>query len=384
MDLSRVAIRESLKPRREPHWQRVHNGCFLGYRPSKRDGPGSWIARAYDPDQSRYKTKSLGDLGDLAPRDRFTAAKAQAEAFAEKVLSGGYSHERIKTVEQACRAYAAKRPEEEARLERLVYRDEIGRIPIDKVRRHHLWEWRKRLEATPARIGIEELSTGEQKARSPATINRDIVPLRAALMKVLAPGAPGTEAAWQEALRPIKNADRQRTLYLDRKQRQDLVNASTCDAQPFIKALCMLPIRPGAMARMAAADFDARTSELTIGKDKSGRARKVLLPETAAKLIAQQSKDKLPNAPLFMRANGARWTKDNWNKPIKAAAVRSGLPEGITAYTLRHSVLTDLALDGAPILMIAQLSDTSVEMIEEHYGHLRQEMAQRALANLSL
>ena len=42
------------------------------------------------------------------------------------------------------------------------------------------------------------------RARVPATINRDIVPLRAALSKLLAPGAPNSNAAWQEALKPIR------------------------------------------------------------------------------------------------------------------------------------------------------------------------------------
>lgn len=30
VDLSRVGEREKLKMRREPHWQRLREGCFLG------------------------------------------------------------------------------------------------------------------------------------------------------------------------------------------------------------------------------------------------------------------------------------------------------------------------------------------------------------------
>ena len=40
-DLSRVKDREGLKPSREPHWNRIQPGCFLGYRPSaKKEGVG--------------------------------------------------------------------------------------------------------------------------------------------------------------------------------------------------------------------------------------------------------------------------------------------------------------------------------------------------------
>jgi hypothetical protein len=33
-----VASREKLKPRREPYWQRVRKGCFVGYRKMTASG----------------------------------------------------------------------------------------------------------------------------------------------------------------------------------------------------------------------------------------------------------------------------------------------------------------------------------------------------------
>jgi integrase len=62
----------------------------------------------------------------------------------------------------------------------------------------------------------------------------------------------------------------------------------------------------------------------------------------------------------------------------------AGLPSGASAYTLRHSVITDLVRAGVPILTVAQLADTSVAMIERHYGHLVQGDAEKALAALAL
>lgn len=60
------------------------------------------------------------------------------------------------------------------------------------------------------------------------------------------------------------------------------------------------------------------------------------------------------------------------------------LPSGLSAYTLRHSVITDLVRDGLPILTVAQLSGTSVAMIEKHYGHLVRNDATDALAKLAI
>ncbi|MDG5751966.1 hypothetical protein P8R33_12685 [Qipengyuania sp. XHP0211] len=53
-DLSRVGDRERLKPRRDPYWQRLSTGSFLGFRRSKPHGDGTWIARALDGEKHKY------------------------------------------------------------------------------------------------------------------------------------------------------------------------------------------------------------------------------------------------------------------------------------------------------------------------------------------
>ena len=56
--------------------------------------------------------------------------------------------------------------------------------------------------------------------------------------------------------------------------------------------------------------------------------------------------------------------------PIKGAVNSANPPGAVAAYTLRHSVITDLIRVRLHALMVAQLSGTSVAMIERHYGHL--------------
>ena len=87
---------------------------------------------------------------------------------------------------------------------------------------------------------------------------------------------------------------------------------------------------------------------------------------------------------MFMRSGGKRWDRDTWKKPIAKAALAAGLPEGTTAYTLRHSTITDLVIAKLPLLTIAQISGTSAAMIEKHYGHLVGDAARDALATLTL
>ena len=384
LDLSKVGNRERLKVQREPHWQRLCAGCFLGFRPSKRGGKGTWIARVYDEDASRYQVKSLGDFGTLPGNEMFAAAKKEAEKLAELVESGGEIRAKIETVADACREYAKDRPEAEQRFKRYVYEDSIAKVKLDKLRRRHVKEWRERLEAQPALVSRRKKGDPVERKRAPSTVNRDMAVLRAALSKVLSPGAPNSEAAWQEALKAIPNANGRRTLYLDRKQRKKLIESTDAEAAPFVRALCLLPLRPGAMAALTAGDFDKRTAELTIGKDKTGKPRRIQLPQEAAQLLAKQAKNKLPGAPLFMRANGKAWDKDSWKRPIASAVTAAELPADATAYTLRHSTITDLVGAGLPLLTIAQISGTSAEMIERHYGHLASDAAVKALGELAL
>lgn len=385
-DLSRIGGREKLKPKSgdEPHWQRLRQGSYVGFRPSKKGKQGTWFARAYDPDTNAYRRKRLGDYGSLSGHDVFTQAKLDAEGWAETVESGGVRASELVTVKDACEAYLKEKPGSiaEGVFRRHVYSDAIAKVKLDKLRRHHLRAWRKRLEQAPALVTRNKKGAKLWKERAKSTVNRDMVPLRAALGQVLKPGAPNTDAAWQEALRPFKGADRRRELYLDRQERKRLIDAMRDDARPFVQGLCMLPLRPGALAELKARDFDKRTRTLTIGKDKNGNPRQITVPPIIADFLADQVKGKLPAAPIFARTNGAAWNKDAWKYPIKEAVVAAGLPSAVAAYTLRHCVTTDLIRAGLPILTVAQLSGTSVAMIERHYGHLVRNDAEEALASV--
>lgn len=388
-DLSRIGEREKLKPKAgdEPHWHRLRQGVYLGYRPSKKVAGGTWFARFYDADTTQNVRKRLGDYGTLSGHDVFKQAKADAETWAETVESGGERARDMVTVKNACEAYLEQKPGSiaEGVFRRHVYDDAIAKVMLDKLRRHHLKAWRKRLEQAPALVTrTKDPEKKRMKQRSQSTVNRDMVPLRAALGLVLKPGVPNTDAAWQEALRPFKGADKRRELYLDRDERKALIKATCDEARPFIRALCLLPLRPGALAGLKVSDFDKRTRALTIGKDKNGKPRQLTIPQTTADFFELQVKDKLPAASIFTRTGGAAWNKDTWKHPIKDAVVGAGLPGAVAAYTLRHSVITDLIRARLPILTVAQLSGTSVAMIEKHYGHLVRDDAEGALATLAL
>jgi hypothetical protein len=343
------------------------------------------FARAVDADTGKYVRKALGDFGLLSGHDVFVAAKRDAEAWAAAVEGGALPARKIDTVAEACEAYVEQRPSAIASgvFRRHVFDDPIGKVRLDKLRRHHLLAWRKRLEDAPALVSRSKSGERRTKERSKATVNRDMVPVRAALGRVLVPGAPNTDAAWQEALRPYKGADKRRDLYLDRAERKRLLAATDESAAPFVRALCMLPLRPGALARLNQGDFEGRTRTLTIGEDKNGLPRQIAVPEVIAVFLASQVKGKPPSSPIFAHPDGHAWTKDSWKHPIKAAVDKRGCRQGFqrTVAPLRDHrshPRRPASADGCATL------GTSVAMIGRHYGHLVRNDAERALARLVL
>ena len=381
-DLSTVRSRDKLKPQREPYWHKLATGHFLGYRPSTIGKGGFWIARQYDPDTRKKLLRSLGDFGHLPDSERFSSASREAREWFDH-LSGGGSRKSL-TVRDACERYALGSKEAAGRFARTVYDDPIAKIEVSKLTKEQVRKWRKRLEAAPALVSRPKGKDAVTRARAPATINRDMVPLRAALNLALDHGDAINDQAWRVALRPIKKADGRRNHYLDRDQRRALLEHLPDDVRAFAHGLCLLPLRPGALADLKVGDFDLRRNELVIGRDKAGEGRKILVQDETADVLHAQIRGRLPAAPMFARWDGAAWKAYMWKDPIKEAAKAAGLSTDVVAYTLRHSTITDLVQSGLDLLTIAQVSGTSVAMIEKHYGHLQRAKAAAALATLAL
>lgn len=389
--ITTVAAREKLKVRREPYWARISAGCQLGYRKMSATTTGTWIAKYRDSESGRRDKRSLGDFSDLAGAVRYDAAKRAAEEWFAHLGKGGSAQAVI--VKVACESYVqhvrelrgdAPADDLDMRFRRWIYDDAIARIELGKLTKAKVEHWRKALAKTPVVVNRDKRAEPITRTRAASSVNRDISALRAALNHAHDAGHVTTDMAWRVALRPAKNADGRRDVYLDRNERRALSAKAAPDLALLLRGLSLVPLRPGALAALTAGNFDKRLGVLTIGKDKAGKDRRIKLPEATAAFFAEQAKGKLPTAMLFAQAGGKTWTKDAWKRPIKEAANAADLTQKTTAYSLRHSVITDLVTGGLDLLTVAQLSGTSVVMIERHYGHLRAEHAAAALAKLAM
>ncbi|HLY78631.1 MAG TPA: site-specific integrase [Caulobacteraceae bacterium] len=375
VNLMNVEAREKAKPRAggNRYWQPLREYVQVGYRPTKNGTPGAWAAKVYV--NGKEEVKALPTYGEFPAKQRFDKAKAAAEAHYAFKASGGRDDRKMVTVTDACRKYAETHPDAEGAFKRRVYEDAIAKVRLDKLKHSDVQGWRERIEAAPTLIGPRK---GEPRA--PATINREMVQMRAALNAV---SKYIVDQEWGPALQAIPDADESRGLYLPKALRQLLLANCNAEIEPFLRGLCLTPIRPGALSYLTVRDFNRHTGELHIRKDKTG-PRKIHVGVEAAALLLQQMKGKLPSAPMFMRANGEAWDKDTWKGPVKEAVVAAKLDPDTVAYTLRHSVITDLIKEKVPTLFVAKLAGTSVEQIEKHYGHLLQDEATAALDRLAL
>lgn len=390
--ISTVKDRERLKARHDPYYAKVERGIYLGYRKMTTDSVGSWLARSRCDETGQQRKKALGDFAHLLPAERFDAATKAAREWFTYLGQGGSTE--VATVKTACETYVhhvrsgrGDKPADDLamRFKRWLHVTAgFAGTDLQKLTRSKVEAWRKALAATPAAISRDKRAEPLTRPRAASSVNRDMAAVRAALNFAHDSRHVTTDMAWRVALRPIKNADGRRDVYLDRTQRRAMIDKAPADLAALCLCLSLVPLRPGAVAALTAGNFDKRLSTLLIGKDKAGADRRIKLPAATAALFAGLAKDKLPAAPLVARADGKPWTKDAWKKPVKEAAKAAALMPNATIYTLRHSVITDLVTGGLDLLTIAQLSGTSVAMIEKHYGHLRADHAALALATLAI
>ena len=300
--LSTVKYRDSVKARREPYWERVEKGAFLGFRKMAAGSEGSWVARCREEPSGKQRYKALGDFLALPAHERYDRAKCEAAAWFKHLGRGGSAES--STVRMACERYLRKLRDEgkdtaaddaEGRFKRWVYSDEsLAARELTKLHKTELEAWRRNLKDTPIPVG-----KGKQakiRPRSASALNRDMTALRAALNLARSDGLVTSGFAWKQALTPVKGADKRRNEYLDKVQRGKLL----AHAEPmgaigiYLRGLCLVPIRPGALAALRAADFDPKLKTLTIGKDKHGQDRRISLPDSTAAFFAEQRKGKLP------------------------------------------------------------------------------------------
>jgi integrase len=379
MDLSRKRERDRLPPRREPYWQRLAEGAYVGFR----RGPDTWMARY----RGRDRKQQWHPLGEAIEYDE---AKRRAEAWISQMAGAAVRATKRSTVKAALEAYLADlRLHGRAdaakgagwRFKKYVYGDPLAEVELERATRDDFQEWRDR----------------HRSGRAARTVERQFRSVRAGLNRALELGHVGNPAAWKlKALQDDVEDSGETAVFLDRAQRNALIAAAEPAVGDFLRGMELTAARPIELSVAKVADFDGETLRLAHrkGRPPKLKVRHVVLSDDGVQFFKQRCKDRPPGAYIFTEDAQAPWRRHMWARKVRAAIAahnkqareqepkKQELPVEASAYSFRHARISELLqIHGVDPLTVAAQTGTSLAMIERAYlrfipSAMREKLAQ--------
>jgi integrase len=362
------------KENKKPYWQRLGPGLSLGYR--RNDHAGSWSIRAADGAGGEW-LKRIGTADDYEQANGGDVLSyEQAVAEARRLYRGkaDTEHDPSKpvTLDEALIRYEAdlaarsSRPYN-AKLARHHLTPSLLSKPLALITADELKVWRDRLVA---------------KGLAPSSVNRVRNNVRAALEL----SAPARSNVWKTGLESLPNARRARKLIFPddviralvaQAYQQDSATGLLCDV------LAVTGMRPIQAQRLRVEDLiGGDKPRLMVSKTAKGggrnRAEKRLqrypvpITSTLCAKLRQSATGRTDDAPLLLRADGQPWSETNPHGDYRSGwiwiAKAVGLAPDATPYLFRHSSIARMLMRGLHTKLVADLHDTSEQMIRQHYG----------------
>ena len=279
-DFSKVKNRDALKPRREPYWSKISQGNCLGFRKLNNDSKGTWLARAYDNHTTKKPQKSLGDFLACPDNLRFEMAHKSAQEWFTHLGPGGSTQE--VTIQNVCDNYVdylKQKGNERAsvdaskRFKAYVLDDSLfAHTPLGKITPKHIQTWQNKLRDEPTKAGANKGKS------APTLVLTGTSPLfRAALNLAQDQRHVTDDFAWSKELRPLKDADKSRVIYLTEDERNAIISNAPADLAQLIKIATLILLRPDALANLTTVDYNKRPRTPFIPKDKANAKRTIPL-----------------------------------------------------------------------------------------------------------
>lgn len=416
------------------HWRGIDPEVHLGYRKGKRGGV--WLVRwrlgvGYRQDGLGTADDEIaeGTLSYLeavkCARERVEKARRDAQAVADGPAQ---------TVRLAVLTYMAERDARESarkgrpvrsdathRLERYVVgKDARGRrkpaettslaeIPLHELNEGHLMAWRNalppELKGTTRQRLINDLKAALNGA---CTAHRHRLP--GTLPTIIKHGLSAITSA-DETAEPVAREnqilpDAVVGKVISAARAVDEARGLNGDFYRLVVVLAGTGARFSQVARLRVGDVQTEKSRLMMPVSRKGRGGKsgsTPIPvaqdvlEALLPVIAGRKRDEplLARWRYIQEGGSIRWVKTErtaWSAPAEIvrhwAAIRekAGLDASVVPYALRHSSIVRGIRAGLPVHLVANLHDTSVAMIERHYGRWiadgLEDLAARAVVRL--
>jgi integrase len=363
------SARLKLAKRGKPYWVRIDRGLALGYR--RLETGGRWIIRRATGDGANW-TKGFATADDYEESNNDSVLSFfQAQSTARTIARDGEASGGLITVTGAIDRYAddlAVRGGEarNARTARVHLPPALLSKPVSLLTQRELRSWRD----------------GLLKGRAPATVNRIIVCVSAALELASSLDPITNRTAWKVGLRKLTGADtgRERNVVLPEEKIRELVSLAY-EEDPafglFVETGAVTGARRVQLSRLRVADLqdnrpDPRVMMPSSRKGKKAKRvdrRPVAIPPSLAAKLRHAAGDRAPDELLLLKADGTAWGVNDPRRPFWRIVERTGLdPDVVTPNALRHSSITRQLLGSVPIRVVAAAHDTSIQMIEKTYA----------------
>ncbi|ESZ65711.1 tyrosine-type recombinase/integrase [Mesorhizobium sp. L103C131B0] len=421
------AARAKLKAQGKPYYKAIGPGLHVGYRKGKTGGV--WVARAYLGDQD-YLVQKVGIADDARDADGasildFWQAQAAARAFAATVETPSTADAAPRTVGDVVTAYVANRDARDTRRRGRAVRSDASR----RLHRYVLGQGKRgSSEAVPAEplAGVAMASLTEDdlkawRAGLPASLaettkRRLSNDLKAALHseRKLMPAALLVGSGLKSDVDADDSADvaRENQILADSQVVRLLVAARQVDDElgwdgdlyRLVLVLNATGARFSQISRMRVRDAQLKEGRLMVPSSRKGKGKSgsIAVPVEAAVIEALRPivTGRAPDATLLERwqyrqpSGGIKWeragrgpwqTSSDVAQAWKAIRAQAGMP-AVIMYSMRHSSIVRGIRANLPIRLVAALHDTSVAMIERHYGRWivdgLEDMARAAVVSL--
>lgn len=382
--------RLKLAVRHEAYWRTIDEGMHLGYRKGKRKG--SWLAR-FRSDGGGYLKTVLGMADDILDADGVAVLSfSQAQEKARKWFSdqigletgagvrpGGY---RVRDAMTDYRRWFEVHRRSLSQLDYIInghILPELGHLDANKLTPARIRAFHENLAATPARLRTtpgekqqyrEAPLTEDEKRPRKASANKILNMLKAALNRAYGEGKIARDDAWRR-VKPFREVNVPRVRYLTAEECRNLIKACAPEFAPLVRGAILTGCRYGELTRMTAGDLNFDAGRLWVGTSKNGKGRHVVLTEEASAFFTEITKDMSESDLLFKRKNGLAWGRTHQHRRLVESCKKAKIEPAISFHILRHTHASHLAMNDAPLAVIArQLGHSDTRMAEKHYAHL--------------
>lgn len=176
--------------------------------------------------------------------------------------------------------------------------------------------------------------------------------------------------------KPKVNNGRMR--FLDKDEQKKLLDAARADRHPYIYDLIVLALCTGArwgeITGLMWKEVDLKTTRPVIRlepRTKNGERRTIPITGPSVQVLKSRKKSQVIHSPfVFPRADGKKpmEMRKLWERVLEASEL-----DDFTFHDLRHTTASNLAMNGASLLEIAQILGHKTLSMVKRYSHLTEQ-----------